>query len=143
MWVHLHNYLFITELQRKMIQLWDLYIYLEVNLNTHTHNLWLYLTLVLFKTANIQCFSCATYISLHLPWKNRTLQFRDRSFVSEVKFLFHGGRGCGYLLEFRVAGLMPCYHSIVPCTCRTDISVIAICHLWRFILIVWYVGRSK
>ena len=35
-----------------------------------------------------------------------------------------------------------CYHSIAPCTSKGDISTSAICHLWRFILIDWYVGLN-
>ena len=36
-----------------------------------------------------------------------------------------------------------CYHSIAPCTSKSDISSSAICHLWRFILIDWYTRSSE
>ena len=32
----------------------------------------------------------------------------------------------------RMAALMLCYYSMAPCTCKGDISVSAICHLYRF-----------
>ena len=38
--------------------------------------------------------------------------------------------------------LMTCYHSIAPCTCRGDISIIDICHLKMFILL-GYIGRHN
>ena len=41
-----------------------------------------------------------------------------------------------------MTALMQCYHSIAPCKCEGDISANAMCHLWRFILIL-YIGRSK
>ena len=31
-----------------------------------------------------------------------------------------------------MAALILCYHSIAPCTCKSDISASAICYLWRF-----------
>ena len=51
-----------------------------------------------------------------------------------------------YLYSFicwssRVGVFLLCYHSIAPCTSKGDISASAICHLWRFVLIHWYIGR--
>ena len=42
----------------------------------------------------------------------------------------------------RMAALMLCYHSIVLCTCKDDISASDICHLYRFIL-VKYLGMPE
>ena len=77
---------------------------------------------------------------------------RDRSFVSAVKFLFQGGNGDRlqyfffiglYVLELAVAVLIPCYRSIESCICKTDINAFAICQLWKFTLVVWYVDRLE
>ena len=43
----------------------------------------------------------------------------------------------------RVGVFLLCYQSIVPCTSKGDSSACAICHLWRFILIDWYIGRPS
>ena len=51
-----------------------------------------------------------------------------------------------YLLicwNIRVRVFLICYHSIASCTSKCDISASAICHLWRFILIYWYIGRPS
>ena len=45
--------------------------------------------------------------------------------------------------SYRMIALMLCYQSIAPSTCKEDISASAICHLWMFILIDWYIGRSS
>ena len=37
-----------------------------------------------------------------------------------------------------MAALMLCYHSIAPCTFKGDISASAICHLYRFFLVLIY-----
>ena len=37
--------------------------------------------------------------------------------------------------------LMLCYNSTAPSTCRNDISASAICHLQRFSLVNWCIGR--
>ena len=36
---------------------------------------------------------------------------------------------------------MVCFNSIAPSTCKDDISASAICHLWRFRLVNWCIGR--
>ena len=41
----------------------------------------------------------------------------------------------------RTVALMLCYHSIAPSTCKGDISASAICHLQRFSLLNWCIGR--
>ena len=43
----------------------------------------------------------------------------------------------------RYCTTLACYYSIVPCISKGDISASAICHLWRFILIDWCIGRSS
>ena len=37
--------------------------------------------------------------------------------------------------------LMLCYHSIALSSCKDDISASAICHLLRFGLVKWCIGR--
>ena len=50
----------------------------------------------------------------------------------------------GYICwSSRMADLMLYYLSAVPCTCNGVISASTICHLCRYILVVWYIGRSK
>ena len=58
----------------------------------------------------------------------------------------HGG-GWVHLYSFIClsAGAVECESSCFAittalCTSKGDISVSAICHLWRFILIDWYIG---
>ena len=41
-----------------------------------------------------------------------------------------------------MAALLLRYHSIAPCTCKGDITVSAIGHLYRFVL-VEYIDRPK
>ena len=36
-----------------------------------------------------------------------------------------------------------CYHSIAPCTSKSNISASAICHPWGFLLIDWYICRPS
>ena len=43
----------------------------------------------------------------------------------------------------RVAFFLLCYYSIAPCTSKGDISTSAFSHLWRVILIAWYIGRPS
>ena len=41
-----------------------------------------------------------------------------------------------------MTALLQCYHSTALCTSNGDISASAICYLWRFFLVHYYVGRT-
>ena len=42
-----------------------------------------------------------------------------------------------------MVALLLCYHFIALCTSKGDISASAICFLWKFLLVHYYIGRNS
>ena len=43
----------------------------------------------------------------------------------------------------RIVALLICYHFTALCTSKGDISASAICYLWGFFLVYYYIGRPS
>ena len=71
---------------------------------------------------------------MHVAKVTVPLNVRGRLDISLFIYLF-------ICWSSKVGVYLLCYHSIAPCTSKGDISASAICHLWRFILIDWCIGR--